>query len=85
LNTHRPESSVYLVNALAPANSRIRLGDPRRDIAQHGLTMEYQVMGEAMSRSDRVSALLVLLVMAGFLFWRYGRAGAQGRRAPQAP
>jgi len=31
LNTHRPESSVYLVNALVPENPRIQLGDPRRD------------------------------------------------------
>jgi len=46
-NTHRPESSVYLVNALVPANPRIRLADQRRDYAQHRLTLNYTVMAEA--------------------------------------
>jgi hypothetical protein len=73
LNTHRPESSVYLVNALVPANSRIQLGDQRRDVAQHGLTLDYTVAAESVSSQDRTLALLVGLVMAGFLLWRRGR------------
>jgi hypothetical protein len=42
-NNHRPESSVYLVNALVPANSRIQIADQQRDHAQHGLLMSYTV------------------------------------------
>jgi hypothetical protein len=73
LNLHRPESSVYLVNALVPANPRIQLGEPRRDVAQHGLTLDYTVMADAPSPSDRTLALLAGLVMAGCLFLRHGR------------
>ena len=50
LNTHRTESSVYLVNALVPANPRIQLADQRRDRAQLGLTLDYQVVGDARPR-----------------------------------
>jgi hypothetical protein len=42
-NTHRSESSVYLVNALVPANPRIQLAEQRRDRAQHGLTLDYTI------------------------------------------
>jgi len=43
LNMHRPEASVYLVNALVPANPVIRIADQRRDLAQHGLTLDYTI------------------------------------------
>jgi CubicO group peptidase (beta-lactamase class C family) len=46
LNAHRSELSVYLVNALAPADRRIRIEDQRRDRAQHSLTLDYTVEGE---------------------------------------
>src|ERR1035438_3868126 len=46
LNTHRSESSVYLVNALVPANPRIQLADPRRDHAQRSLTLDYIVIAD---------------------------------------
>ncbi|HKW96984.1 MAG TPA: hypothetical protein VJN43_04580 [Bryobacteraceae bacterium] len=69
LNTHRPESSVYLVNALVPDNPRIQLGQPRRDYAQLGMTLEYSVVGEV-SPVARTWALLGGLVMAVGLFLR---------------
>ena len=62
-NTHRPESSVYLVNALVPEDARIQIADQRRDSAQHGLTLEYTVKADA----RWTSLLLVGLVMAGAL------------------
>ena len=62
-NTHRPESSVYLVNALVPDDARIQIADQRRDSAQHGLTLEYTVKADA----RWASLLLVGLVMAGAL------------------
>ena len=77
LNTHRPESSVYLVNALVPQNSRIQLGDPRRDRAQHSLTLYYTVKAEAPSLLGQASALLIGLVMIGWLFLRLGYALTQ--------
>jgi hypothetical protein len=43
VNSHRPEASVYLVNALAPDDPRIRIADQHRDEAQHGLTVDYSV------------------------------------------
>lgn len=78
LNTHRSESSVYMVNALVPVNPRIQLADQRRDVAQHGLTLEYQVKTDAGSPPDRNSALLVGLALAGCLYLRYGRVLTQG-------
>lgn len=48
-NTHWPEKSVYLVNALVPGNARIQLRAQRRDRAQHGLTLDYRVASEAPS------------------------------------
>jgi hypothetical protein len=77
LNTHQPESSVYLVNALIPENSRIQLGEPRRDIAQHGLTLDYTFASDAPSPLARTLALLAGLAMAGWLFVRLGYALAQ--------
>jgi hypothetical protein len=77
LNTHRPEASVYLVNALVPENPRIQLGDQRRDVAQHGLTLDYAVASEAPSPWARTLTLLAGLAMAGWLFVRFGRALAQ--------
>jgi hypothetical protein len=65
LNTHRPESSVYLVNALVPANPRIQIADQRRDRAQHGLTLNYTVTSDA--TPGRTFALLAGLFLAGRL------------------
>ena len=72
LNTHRLESSVYLVNALVPENPRIQLGDPRRDRWQHGLTLDYTVIADTPSPLDRTFALLAGLAMLGWLLWRFG-------------
>ena len=71
LNTHQPEWSVYLVNALIPANSRIQIADQRRDRAQHGLTLDYTVAGDA--PPVRAFALLIGLFLAGRLFWMWDR------------
>ncbi len=75
LNTHRSESSVYLVNALVPADARIQLGDQRRDSAQHGLTLDYTVMADASPAWTFV--LLAGLTMAVWLFMRCGYAFTQ--------
>ena len=65
LNTHRLESSVYLVNALVPADPRIQLGGQQRDHAQHGLMLDYSVVADA--SWARTWSALIGLVMAGVL------------------
>lgn len=67
LNTHRPELSVYLVNALVPASPRIRIGDQRRDRAQHGLTLDYTVASDG--APVRAFALFAGLLLAGRWLW----------------
>lgn len=73
LNMHHPESSVYLVNALVPANPRLRFADQRRDFAQHGLALEYTVLAVD-APWDPTFALLLGLAMLGGLVVRHGHA-----------
>ena len=82
LNTHRTESSVYLVNALVPANPRIQLGEPRRDRAQLGLTLDYTIIADA--PSGRSPLLLAALTMAACLFLRWGYSLTHGGPALRA-
>ena len=70
-NNHRPESSVYLVNALVPANPRIKIADQQRDHAQHGLLMSYTVTSEAPPL--RSFALIAGLALAGRWYLRRQR------------
>jgi hypothetical protein len=52
-NGHQPETSVYLVNALVPEDSRIQIASQRRDPAQHRLTLDYDVTaGPARARAS---------------------------------
>jgi hypothetical protein len=55
LNTHLPETSVYLVNALVPSTDHIQIGEPHRDTAQRGLTLEYRVISDAHGISAQIS------------------------------
>lgn len=43
LNAHRSDASVYLVNALVPADPRIQIAGQRRDVAQRGMVLDYRV------------------------------------------
>ena len=65
VNDHRPEMSVYLVNALVPADPRIRITVQRRDPTQHRFTLDYDVTTR--SAWARTSWLLVALAAVGFL------------------
>lgn len=65
VNDHRPEMSVYLVNALVPADPRIRITDQRRDPSQHRLTLDYDVTTR--SAWTRTSWLLAALTAVGLL------------------
>ncbi len=42
-NAHRPDASVYLVNALVPADPRVQIASQHRDTAQHTLMIDYDV------------------------------------------
>jgi hypothetical protein len=77
VNTHRPERSIYLVNALVPSDSRIQIGGQQRDRAQHGLTLDYTVAGGA--QWARTWSLLAALGMSGVLGMT-----RRPRRQPQA-
>ena len=65
VNLHRSESSVYLVNALVPADPRIQIARQQRDRAQHRLTLDYTVSADA--GWARTGSLLAGLAMAGVL------------------
>jgi hypothetical protein len=43
VNDHRSDISVYLANALVPADPRIQIAAQRRDPSQHRLTIDYDV------------------------------------------
>jgi len=72
-NNHRPESSVYLVNALVPANPRIQIADQQRDHAQHGLLMTYTIASDPPPL--RSFALIAGLALAGRWYLRKQRKG----------
>jgi hypothetical protein len=42
-NGHRPEMSVYLVNALVPRDAAIVIGAQQRDPQQHELQLDYRI------------------------------------------
>jgi nickel/cobalt transporter (NicO) family protein len=67
-NNHRPEASVYLVNALVPANPRIQIAEQQRDYAQHGLLMSYTVAPDPPPL--RSFALIAGLALAGRWYLR---------------
>jgi hypothetical protein len=80
INMHRPESSVYMVNVLVPENRRLQFGEQRRDVAQHGLTLDYTVTGNPVQ--DRTQTLFLGLAMAGCLFLRHGVSRREKAKQP---
>jgi hypothetical protein len=64
-NSHRPETSAYLVNALVPADRHIQIDRQRRDKAQRVLALDYRVVPDA--RESSMWWLLAALVMTGGL------------------
>jgi hypothetical protein len=73
LNSHHSEASVYLANALVPADDRITIANQRRDPAQHLLTLEYEV---AYGAWPPLLLLASMLAIVGF------RSGAYSRFLP---
>jgi hypothetical protein len=61
-NAHRPATSVYLVNALVPADPRLVITRQDRDPAQHRLTLDYDLTSSGWTAWDAAA-----LVIAGVL------------------
>ena len=73
VNTHHPESSVYLANALVPADKGIAILGQRRSPDQHSLTIEYEV-GMSGLRA-RISWLGAAGTLLGATLWCRRRLG----------
>ena len=73
-NTHRSERSVYLVNVLVPAESRIRITGQRRDREQHGLRVDYDVAPARGAWIGWLFAALAMAVALGLTRWPARRA-----------
>jgi hypothetical protein len=43
INTHHPETSVYLANALVPTDNVVQIREQRRSQDQHSLIIEYAI------------------------------------------
>ena len=50
-NTHKPEWSVYLANALVPEDDHIEITEQRRDNTQRELTIDYRILPGAQRAS----------------------------------
>jgi hypothetical protein len=76
-NSHQPEMSVYLANALVPSDNQIEISGQSRDYAQHELIVDYRVAPKTeWPRSHWLIASLAIAGLAGQAMWfRRTRAG----------
>jgi len=64
VNRHRPQTSIYLSNALVPSDNRIQIVTQLRDRDQHSLTISYDIETTgALRRISWVTGALGLLGM----------------------
>jgi hypothetical protein len=73
INTHHPDVSVYLANALVPSDRGIEILKQRRTADEHSLTIEYDV-GISASRM-RLSWLVAAVTLLGTTLWGRRRLG----------
>ena len=73
VNSHHPESSVYLANALVPSDKGIEILGQRRSQDQHSLTIEYEV-GASPFRA-RMAWLAAAFALLCGTFWARRRLG----------
>ena len=78
VNTHRRDVSVYLSNALVPADNRIQILTQQRDRDQHSLTISYDIetMG-VLRRISWVGGALTLLGLTAAIRSGFGRFRAR--------
>src|SRR6266536_3512794 len=67
VNNHRPEISVYLVNALMPAASDISIRTQQRDVRQHGIQLE---LDRRLVYSDALWIVFPLIGLAALVLYR---------------
>jgi hypothetical protein len=74
-NDHLPELGAYLVNALVPTTSEIKLGGQERDQLQRELRLSFHVTPAAPHGSRLWTGLLILCLCLVLLFplWKYLR------------
>jgi hypothetical protein len=69
-NSHQPELSVYLANALVPSDNQIEISGQSRDYAQHELIVDYRVTPKtAWPRSLWLIASLAIAGLASQAMW----------------
>ena len=66
INTHHPETSVYLANALVPTDKVIHIREQRRSEDQHSLTIEYAI---GLPIWPRVAWLLTAVTLLVGMWW----------------
>jgi hypothetical protein len=81
-NDHRPDVSVYLVNALVPAAREIEIASQARDRLQHELRLEYRVAPEMLTSWPAIAAS-AMATMLSLVVWRQREARKERRAAVQ--
>jgi len=81
VNTHAPEMSVYLVNALMPSDARVRIGPPHRDPLQRELSLDVDIAPNAFW--FRVGwSIVACVVIGGLIVVTRGPAKGRLKAAP---
>jgi hypothetical protein len=81
-NDHRPEISVYLVNALVPEAREIEIASQARDRLQHELRLEYRVVPAILTSWPAIAAG-AMATMLSLVVWRQREARKERRTAVQ--
>jgi hypothetical protein len=81
-NDHRPEVSLYLVNALVPAAREIEITSQARDPLQHELRLEYRVAPPVLTSWPAI-ATGAMATMLSLVVWRQREARKERRAAVQ--
>jgi hypothetical protein len=79
-NTHQPQMSVYLANALVPDDERVEITSQGHDLTQHELTIDYRVAAAAPPSS--LFAGLAGACALALAFWSLPRIRRSGIRRP---
>jgi hypothetical protein len=82
-NDHRPDVSVYLVNALVPAPPEIEIASQARDRLQREVRIEYRV-APAILTSWPAIATGAMATMLALVVWRQREARKERRSTVQA-
>jgi hypothetical protein len=72
-NGHRPDRSVYLVNALVPSNPSISIVAQRRDFDQHEVSVDFRV-DSAWRSTVGIATVTAAISLPAALMWRRRRS-----------